>query len=91
MIEAAVGDAHFVCKVNKQAEEYARYSNDVYYYYFTQRSSQNPWPRWMGVMHADEINYVFGEPLDVSKPYTPDERQLSRVIMQYWTNFAKTG
>lgn len=42
-------------------------------------------------MHADEISYVFGEPLDSSKGYRPDEVQLSKRIMRYWANFAKTG
>jgi len=42
-------------------------------------------------MHADEINYVFGEPLDPSKGYTADEKRLSQRMMRYWANFAKTG
>ncbi len=42
-------------------------------------------------MHADEINFIFGEPLDHSKGYTPEEVDLSRLMMSYWANFAKTG
>lgn len=55
------------------------------------RSMNNPWPRWTGVMHADEISYVFGEPLDPTKGYTPEEVNLSKKMMRYWANFAKTG
>jgi acetylcholinesterase len=55
------------------------------------RSVNNPWPKWTGVMHADEISYIFGEPLDPTKSYTHEEIQLSRRIMRYWANFAKTG
>lgn len=51
----------------------------------------NPWPRWTGVMHADEISYIFGEPLDPSKGYTTEEVNLSKRMMRYWANFAKTG
>jgi len=57
-----------------------------------QRYSVNPWPRWMGVMHGDEIMFVFGEALknDTSHIYSLEDQQLSRKIMTYWTNFAKT-
>jgi len=42
--------------------------------------------------HSDDIEYVFGT-LD-SRPvaaWRAEDRQLSRQIMAYWTNFAKTG
>lgn len=42
-------------------------------------------------MHADEISYVFGEPLNKSRGYHPDEVLLSKRMMKYWANFAKTG
>jgi acetylcholinesterase len=90
-LDDAVGDFHFVCGVNKFAESYAKKGQNVYYYYFTYRSSMNPWPKYLGVMHADEINYVFGEPLRPRSGYKNSERQLSRKMMQYWVNFAKTG
>lgn len=48
-------------------------------------------PAWTGVMHADEINFVFGEPLDPIKKYTREEIELTRLMMRYWANFAKTG
>lgn len=51
----------------------------------------NPWPSWTGVMHADEINYIFGEPLNPVLNYHPQEVELSRRMMRYWANFAKTG
>lgn len=60
-------------------------------YFFIARSTNNPWPRWTGVMHADEISYIFGEPLNKSKGYTPEEALLSKRMMRYWANFAKTG
>ena len=45
----------------------------------------------MGVMHADEIDYVFGHPTNLYKDYTKNERELSRQIMNYFATFAKTG
>jgi hypothetical protein len=37
-------------------------------------------------MHGEEINYVFGEPLDPRKNYTRIEKKFSQKIMKYWTN-----
>ena len=45
----------------------------------------------MGVMHADEVEYVFGHPLNTSRDYTTSERELSRRVMKYFSTFAKTG
>jgi hypothetical protein len=38
-------------------------------YYFSERASTNPWPTWSGVLHGDEIAFIFGEPLNRSKNY----------------------
>lgn len=70
---------------------YASEGLNVYMYLFSHRSRINPWPRWTGVMHGDEISYVFGEPQDSSRGYTHAEAALSKRMMRYWANFAKTG
>ncbi|XP_061505291.1 acetylcholinesterase isoform X3 [Anopheles gambiae] len=90
-LDKMVGDYHFTCNVNEFAQRYAEEGNNVYMYLYTHRSKGNPWPRWTGVMHGDEINYVFGEPLNPTLGYTEDEKDFSRKIMRYWSNFAKTG
>ena len=65
---------------------------EVYQYYFNHRSSQNAWPKWSGVLHGDEIAFVFGEPLNTTAfNYTEEEKRLSREMMMLWANFAKTG
>ena len=49
-------------------------------------------PSRMGAFHSDDIEYVFGT-LD-SRPemaIRPEDRALSDRMMQYWTNFARTG
>lgn len=90
-LDKIVGDYQFTCNVNEFAGRYTDTGNTVYMYYYKHRSMNNPWPRWTGVMHADEISYVFGEPLDPTKGYTPEEVNLSKKMMRYWANFAKTG
>jgi carboxylesterase type B len=45
----------------------------------------------MGVMHGDEIEYVFGHPLNMSIDFSQKERELSRRIMDIFARFALTG
>ena len=45
----------------------------------------------MGVLHGDEIEYVFGHPLNASGPHTVAEQSLSRKVMGYFSRFARTG
>jgi para-nitrobenzyl esterase len=42
--------------------------------------------------HSDDIEYVFGT-LDTrpGAEWRPEDRSLSEEMMEYWTNFAKTG
>ncbi|HEX9199875.1 MAG TPA: carboxylesterase family protein, partial [Acidobacteriaceae bacterium] len=65
----------------------------VYRYFFslTSPGDRNHTPA-MGAFHSDDIEYVFGA-LD-SRPgmaIRPEDRALSELMQQYWTNFAKTG
>ena len=90
-LDQAIADYHFVCQVNEFAHAYAQSGQNVYMYRFTERYSSNPWPSSLGVMHADEITFAFGLPLRPKANFTALERELSRQIMRYWTNFAKSG
>ncbi|KAJ8416794.1 hypothetical protein AAFF_G00326720 [Aldrovandia affinis] len=63
----------------------------VYLYLFDHRASNLAWPEWMGVIHGYEIEFVFGLPLDKRLNYTTEEEKLSRRMMKYWANFARTG
>lgn len=85
-----LGDADFLCPTTSFADSYAADNQKVFLYHFLHHTSGNPWPKWMGVMHGYEIDHVFGVPLR-GAPYTAKEAELSRRIMAYWTNFAKTG
>ncbi|XP_033502325.1 bile salt-activated lipase [Epinephelus lanceolatus] len=50
-----------------------------------------PYPSWMGADHADDLQYVFGKPFATPLGYWPRHRDLSGYMINYWTNFAKTG
>ena len=65
----------------------------VYRYFFDLPSPGDRFrPASMGAFHSDDIEYVFGT-LDsrAGMQVRPEDRALSDLIQQYWTNFAKTG
>ncbi|VDP50271.1 unnamed protein product [Heligmosomoides polygyrus] len=90
-----VGDYFFTCDSIWLADQFRKdesRSGKVYIYYFDQPSSANPWPKWTGVMHGYEIEYVFGVPIyNESAGYTKREQVLSDKIIQYWSSFATDG
>ncbi|XP_012054670.1 PREDICTED: acetylcholinesterase-like [Atta cephalotes] len=86
-----VGDYFFICPSTHFAQLFADRGMKVYYYFFTQRTSTNVWGKWMGVMHGDEVEYVFGHPLNKSLEYTDNERDLSLRMIHYFSRFAYTG
>ncbi|XP_071386155.1 acetylcholinesterase-like [Centroberyx affinis] len=88
---SVVGDKLFTCPMLEFAQRYPQHGGKAYLYFFDHRSSTNPWPAWMGVMHGYEIEFVFGMPLNVTLGYTQNEVNMSRKFMKHWANFARTG
>lgn len=86
-----VGDYFFICPSTHFAQLFADRGMKVYYYFFTQRTSTNVWGEWMGVMHGDEVEYVFGHPLNQSLEYNDKERDLALRIIRHFSQFAYTG
>uniref|UniRef100_A0A8C5SNZ5 Carboxylic ester hydrolase n=1 Tax=Laticauda laticaudata TaxID=8630 RepID=A0A8C5SNZ5_LATLA len=66
-------------------------SAKTYSYLFSEPSRMPVYPNWVGADHADEIQYVFGKPFATPLGYKPRHRDLSKTMIAYWTNFARTG
>ena len=91
-LDDMTGDVAIVCPLFKLVDDVRPgRPGKLFFYHFDQRSSQNPWPEWLGVMHGYEIEFIFGIPLDETKSYTSEEKALSRDMMKAWANFAKNG
>ncbi|MEN6439502.1 MAG: carboxylesterase/lipase family protein [Syntrophobacter sp.] len=63
--------------------------SNAYLYQFTRRPD-TAIARKLGVHHGVEIPYIFGN-LDKSDGYGGTDMKLSKEMMDYWVNFAKTG
>jgi para-nitrobenzyl esterase len=64
----------------------------VYRYHFELAAPPSKYHAGSFAFHSDDIEYVFGT-LE-TRPgavWRPEDRKLSRQMMSYWTNFAKTG
>lgn len=66
-------------------------SGKTYSYVFSQPSRMPVYPSWVGADHADDLQYVFGKPFATPMGYLPKHRTVSKAMIAYWTNFARTG
>lgn len=67
-------------------------SANTYTYLFSQPSRMPlVYPKWMGADHADDLQYVFGKPFATPLGYRAQDRTVSKAMIAYWTNFARTG
>ncbi|HEX3437988.1 MAG TPA: carboxylesterase/lipase family protein [Pseudacidobacterium sp.] len=64
----------------------------AYRYHFELPSPGDKFHPAGAAFHSDDIEYVFGT-LDSRQgmPVRPEDRQLSELMQNYWTNFARTG
>jgi acetylcholinesterase len=65
--------------------------HNIHFFFLPQRTSTSLWGEWMGVIHGDEIEYMFGHPMNVSLQYRQRERDLSRRMVLSVSEFARTG
>lgn len=86
-----LGDFALVCPDVYFAESFSRFGKDTYFYFFTQRPSNTPWAKWMGVAHYAEVPFVFGSPVMNKNLSTDEDVNMSQYMMRMWSNFAKTG
>ncbi|XP_054856542.1 fatty acyl-CoA hydrolase precursor, medium chain-like [Eublepharis macularius] len=86
------GDIVFVVPSIQTARFHRDAGYPTYVYEFQHRPS---WyealkPDFVKADHGDEIGFVFGKPF-LEDNANEEERNLSKIIMKYWANFARTG
>lgn len=93
-----IGDMMFTLPAIKAANIHrdAGAPTYLYEYQHTLKSMQTKRPSFVGSDHGDEIFAVLGlcfitTHIKLSEGCEEDEEQLSRTMMSYWGNFARTG
>ncbi|XP_070593961.1 cholinesterase-like [Erythrolamprus reginae] len=87
-------DQMFWCPLWEAAENIRKTGSPVYAYLFAHRPSWTTWPEWIGASHCDEVLFGFGtleSVFHINQTYTEAEARLSRKMMHYWAEFARTG
>ncbi|KAL4005947.1 hypothetical protein ACER0C_005660 [Sarotherodon galilaeus] len=93
-----LGDLFFTIPAIKAANAHRDAGAPVYLYEYQHppKFLQQKRPSFVGTDHADEIFTVLGfcfttNHVRLSDPCPEDEEQLSKIMMSYWGNFARTG
>ncbi|MBM3957845.1 MAG: carboxylesterase family protein, partial [Gemmatimonadetes bacterium] len=76
----------FLAPARFLAGSFAHLHSDAYLYHFSRHAPGNP----LGACHGSEIPYVFGN-FDRTLGYGDADYRISRAVMSYWTEFARTG
>nr|XP_060615318.1 cholinesterase-like [Anolis sagrei ordinatus]XP_060615319.1 cholinesterase-like [Anolis sagrei ordinatus] len=87
-------DYFFVCPAAEFAAQIRKAGSPVYVYLFAHHTSGAIWPEWAGASHGAELIYLLGNfkaAFEANKTHTEAEAVLSRRIMRYWAEFARTG
>lgn len=82
-------DDEFILTARDMVRAQARIQPGTYFYQFTQVSSKGRTNN-MGAFHTSELPYVFHTPASAGG-FDPTDEEVSRMIRDYWTNFAKNG
>ncbi|KAF2068395.1 hypothetical protein CYY_010279 [Polysphondylium violaceum] len=94
---SAIGtDYIFVCPTRNAASHLSNSGVDVFLYQFQHITSFNVYAGQFAqcadaVCHGLELPYVFDTASQDGYTFTAAEQQLSLQLMNYWTNFAKSG
>ena len=93
------GDYILTCPTYYMQRDIMLWSEDnkVFMYKLTYKSKLNSsnsiaeTKDWIGVSHSDDIEFVFGTSLLYPERYSQQDYQFALLIMNLWSNFAKTG
>jgi carboxylesterase type B len=94
-IGIAIGDWYIGCPTIQFAK--TLFKNDrnsnVYQYYYNSKLGEEKLicSKWMGVCHANDIWPVFGIPFRQFDRHLDRERDISAQMIDFFSNFAKTG
>ena len=90
-LDHLVHDMFFAGPARLQMRAHTRVSSPAWLYHFAQ-VPPTPGGKNFGAHHAAEIPYVFGAVTPTpDTPWSDADRQVSDLMMSYWTQFAATG
>jgi para-nitrobenzyl esterase len=86
------GDQFIAFSTWKWIEEHSSTAKQpIYRYEFDNALPQPAGQESRGAYHSAEIEFVFGDLASKKLPWRPEDWKVSDLMMNYWSNFAKTG
>ena len=90
-----VTDRVWACPAQAELRHYAAVT-PTFAYYFDDREAPRAFPGApeipLGAYHGAELTYLFGDArFDPSNRHDADQRELSSQMIQYWSDFARSG
>jgi len=90
-LQRLITELGFASSARFAAESMRNVGSKAYLYRFTKKPT-DPMAASLGTFHGMEIMYVFGTNADLFRiDQSEEDLALSRTMMDYWTNFARTG
>jgi len=92
-LEEILADEFFTCPVLFEARNFRRLGAKVFLYRFAENRLNKTTPRWMGALHGDEIEFIFGKALEPenSRLFSQRQKRISDQLMTFVTNMASEG
>lgn len=92
-MDSVINQIGFLCPNVLMIDSFVRLPNrTAYYYQFNAKPESRKSHKWAkGALHHEEVQFLFGVPYEKPEAYKDLERDLSRKVMDDWTNFAKFG
>jgi len=92
-LDEILADEFFVCPGLFHSRQSRLASDQVFLYKFTQNRASKATPSWMGAIHGDELEFIFGKPFDprFTALFSEHEKQVSDQLMSFVANMAHIG
>ncbi|PSN41628.1 hypothetical protein C0J52_17766 [Blattella germanica] len=92
----ALSDGHTVSPLVRVGYIHARRGAKTYFFHFGYQTKESDYPQRLGSVRGEDVTYILGLPLVGGQPYFPQNytRQdmgVAEAVLNFFTNFAKTG
>ncbi|KAG5679901.1 hypothetical protein PVAND_009437 [Polypedilum vanderplanki] len=92
----ALSDAQVVAPATLTVDLHSADHRNSFLYVFDYQTKFGDYPQRQGCIHGEDLPYFFGAPLvgglsHFAKNFTKAEILLSEIVMNYWSNFVRTG
>ncbi|XP_067620825.1 uncharacterized protein Nlg2 [Eurosta solidaginis] len=88
-----LSDGHTAAGLIKLGYMHSLHGGRSYFLHFKHRTVEEEYPQRTGSVRGEDVPFWLGLPISPLFPhnYTTQERQISRLMLRYLANFAKTG